>query len=149
MESAGGVWEAMFSEVNLILLGTREAFMNWCVTTFPSPIPGRVSHLQLPVVGSRAGHRANPKPVILSPHGEPAQLLELLPASYGLELCTALFNSSGFILMTFKVVCCSRLSILLIFFYYLIIHVSVPVPQAGARTALCKPQWPTHCSTRL
>lgn len=39
-------------KVNLVLLGTEEAALaEWSVTVFPSPVPGRVPYLQLPVAG--------------------------------------------------------------------------------------------------
>lgn len=40
------------TKVNLVSLGTKEAvFANWSVTIPSSPVPARVSHLQLPMSG--------------------------------------------------------------------------------------------------
>ena len=116
-KSAGVRGRQCSVQVNLVSLGIEEAaFANWSVTIFPGPISGRVSHLQLPVSGGAVLGTEQASVLVTPPRACPAHSASgQPPMGLATALCAALFNSSVFIFMTFKVVHSSSLSILLFF----------------------------------
>lgn len=124
LESAGrrcSVW------VNLVSLETEEtAFVHWSGTIFPSPVPGRVSHLH-PAVSGGAALGTEQASVLVSPW--PGSQCRWSP-SWG--LCAALFNSSVLMFMTLKLPVEGVISAFCCSFCYLIIHCSALMPQTSA-----------------
>lgn len=132
-------------QVNLVSLGTQEAaFVHWSVTVFPSPVPGRVSHLQ-PAVSGRAALGTEQASVLVTPR---PGLQRRWPPSCG--LCAALFNSSVFIFMTFKVACSrSPLSIMLGFLLPDNSQLFSGAPNQCRRQLCASCSGPSIASTRL